>query len=320
MQERSDEIRQLHAEIEELKARVTALESGGKSTISPLISEGRSSTESGLGLKTVNRIGALTLAIGIIFFFKYAADNEWIGPGARVLIGIAAGILLLGAAQWLERRDARIFGQGIAGCGFAAIGISLYAAYAYYHLIGIAIALVLLFGVSALAVYISIHDSNPTISLIGFGSALLTPGVLRLTWREFDFSYICIASVLFAVSAIRRARLVANYAYVIAHLCLSVVALDEITRRIQPDSLAKTIASVMLAVYGIALLSLGIARGSLLNRGLGLFFLGLVVAKLYLYDVWQLQYASRITAFVALGILLLAASYIYSRWKARPGT
>lgn len=306
--------------MEELKARVAALESGSVPATSPQSpSEQPLQRETGIGLKAVNRVGALTLAIGIIFFFKYAADNEWIGPGTRVIIGICAGFALLGAAQWLEKRDARIFGQGIAGCGFAAIYISLFAAHSYYHLIGIVLALLLLFGVSAFAVYLAIRDNNPMISLVGFGGALLAPGILGFTWRQFDFIYGCISAVLFFLSAFNLAKPIGNYAYVIGHLCLSVVALDEVTRRVTPDSLAKTMASVVLALYGIAVLSFGIGRGSLLNRGLGLFFLGLVVAKLYLYDVWQLHYGSRITAFVALGVLLLAASYIYSRWRARPG-
>jgi uncharacterized membrane protein len=39
------------------------------------------------------------------------------------------------------------------------------------------------------------------------------------------------------------------------------------------------------------------------------------VAKLYLVDVWVLGRLFRITAFLALGILLLALSYLYSRLR-----
>jgi uncharacterized membrane protein len=48
---------------------------------------------------------------------------------------------------------------------------------------------------------------------------------------------------------------------------------------------------------------------------LGLGLLGAVIAKLYLSDVWQLGRVFRITAFLALGALLLAVSYLYSRFK-----
>jgi uncharacterized membrane protein len=43
--------------------------------------------------------------------------------------------------------------------------------------------------------------------------------------------------------------------------------------------------------------------------------IGFVICKLYLYDVWLLTRFYRISAFVALGTLLLLASYVYSRFR-----
>ncbi len=83
--------------------------------------------ESRLGLTIVNRIGAVTLAIGIVFFFKYAADNQWIGAAGRVVLGLVSGLILIGVADWLRRRDQRVFSQGVCGCGLAILYISLYA-------------------------------------------------------------------------------------------------------------------------------------------------------------------------------------------------
>ena len=74
--------------------------------------------------------------------------------------------------------------------------------------------------------------------------------------------------------------------------------------------------SFLLGLYGLVMLIYGIARRSTIDRVLGLFLLGLVTAKLYLWDVWFLVRLYRMTAFVAQGILLLAASYIYSRWRS----
>ena len=39
----------------------------------------------------VNRIGVITLVLGVAFFFKYAVDNRWIGETGRVVLGILAG-------------------------------------------------------------------------------------------------------------------------------------------------------------------------------------------------------------------------------------
>jgi uncharacterized membrane protein len=43
----------------------------------------------------------------------------------------------------------------------------------------------------------------------------------------------------------------------------------------------------------------------------------LTLVKLYAYDVWQLGRLFRTTAFLGLGLLLLAASWLYSRQRER---
>jgi uncharacterized membrane protein len=90
------------------------------------------------------------------------------------------------------------------------------------------------------------------------------------------------------------------------------------SRNIAPEhrgSAMSELGSVFLGLYAIVTLSYGIARSSAINRSLGLFLLGLVMVKLYFWDVWFLDRFYRTTAFVSLGLLLLAASWIYSRSK-----
>jgi uncharacterized membrane protein len=73
--------------------------------------------------------------------------------------------------------------------------------------------------------------------------------------------------------------------------------------------------SVMLTIYAVILIVLGVRTRAAVHRILGLALVALVVAKLYLIDVWVLGRLFRITAFLALGVLLLALSYLYSRWR-----
>ncbi len=73
--------------------------------------------------------------------------------------------------------------------------------------------------------------------------------------------------------------------------------------------------SILMAVYASALIVAGVALRSALNRILGLGLFALVIVKLYLLDVWSLSRGFRITAFLALGGLLLLVSYLYSRFK-----
>jgi uncharacterized membrane protein len=73
--------------------------------------------------------------------------------------------------------------------------------------------------------------------------------------------------------------------------------------------------SILWALYAVLLVALGVAFRFAPNRVLGLGLIGLVVLKLYAYDVWQVARIYRILAFVGLGLLLLATSYLYSRYR-----
>jgi uncharacterized membrane protein len=89
-------------------------------------------------------------------------------------------------------------------------------------------------------------------------------------------------------------------------------------RTSDPQDVANVVStgiSILMAVYASALIVAGVARRSALNRVLGLGLFALVIVKLYLLDVWSLGRGFRITAFLALGGLLLLVSYLYSRFK-----
>jgi uncharacterized membrane protein len=83
------------------------------------------------------------------------------------------------------------------------------------------------------------------------------------------------------------------------------------------ESLESTSISILMAVYALALVVAGVLTRTLINRVIGLGLIGLVVVKLYLYDVWLLVRIYRIAAFAALGALLLITSYLYSRYRTK---
>ena len=74
--------------------------------------------------------------------------------------------------------------------------------------------------------------------------------------------------------------------------------------------------SILMACYALLLIAAGVLYRSTIDRVVGLSLIGLVIAKLYLYDVWLLVRIYRIVAFGALGALLLLTSYVYSRNRA----
>jgi uncharacterized membrane protein len=80
-------------------------------------------------------------------------------------------------------------------------------------------------------------------------------------------------------------------------------------------SVATTAISVLIAVYAVILVAAGVFQRHAPTRLLGVTLIGLVVLKLYLYDVWLLAQFYRMAAFAILGVLLLIMSYFYSRFR-----
>ena len=80
-------------------------------------------------------------------------------------------------------------------------------------------------------------------------------------------------------------------------------------------SVETTAVSILLALYALMLIGIGVGTRTAFNRLLGLGLMGLVIAKLYLADVWILGKGFKIAAFAGLGVLLLLASFLYSRFR-----
>src|SRR4051812_29448580 len=126
----------------------------------------RPAIETKVGLTLVNRIGVITLVLGVAFFFKWAVDNQWIGPTGRVLLGLLAGGLALGAADFLFRKAQKTFAQGIAGAGLAFVSLAAYAAFGFYHLVPQAVAFAFLLSTTVFGVALSLRYDSPAIAAL----------------------------------------------------------------------------------------------------------------------------------------------------------
>ncbi len=73
--------------------------------------------------------------------------------------------------------------------------------------------------------------------------------------------------------------------------------------------------SVLWALYASLLTGVGIYKRVRGARVLGILLLGLTVVKVFLLDLSSLQTLYRIISFIVLGLLLLAVSYSYNRFK-----
>jgi uncharacterized membrane protein len=479
--------------------------------------------ETRFGLGWLNRVAAITLLFGVAFLFKYAVDNQWIGPSMRVALGLVAAALALSAGEWVSLRGQKVFAQGLTGLGLALLYLSFYAGFGFYHLLPQGAAFLLMCLTTVAAGALAAHYDSQAVAILGMVGGYVTPALLatgedRLgtlavfsmvlgagavglarvrrwpaleylafagTWllflgwsgtflnddtrarafgwltavfvlffvasalttrlwllalnagfyfagayfilepqyhaqlgefaaalailhgviawvsREKDARFAQLAAAIAAIfltlqftsfritmlwsleaaalawlaerlgrpsfqvaawflfagvflrlfaidarifeSAFFNARLLTfvvaaaglwiasraarseesrSVTYGAGHLALLWALALEVSawaqRTAEPQdvaSLSATGISLLIAVYGTALVVAGVAARSAMNRILGLGLLALVIAKLYLFDVWQLSRGFRITAFLALGGLLLLVSYLYSRFK-----
>ncbi len=479
--------------------------------------------ESRFGLGWLNRVAVVTLIFGVGFLFKYAVDNQWIGPGMRVALGVAAATLSLFVGEWISLRGQRVFARGLTGLGLALLYLSFYAGFGFYHLLPQGAAFLLMFLTTCAGAALALHYDSQAVALLGLVGGYLTPvllstgedrmwtlagytlllnlgalgiarvqrwpaleylawvgtGTLFLGWssqwlsddtRVAAFEWLSIIFVVFFAASAASSRLgllavntgvyfVGSYdlldhsyhrgmgafalalallhgglagavwgrrkelgqlaasigvvlltlaipiqfvgfritilwsleAAVLARLAgrfqvgawalfglvfVRLLTLDSriyamdalvnrrfltfavaaaslwIASRVARSAEAKAVTygaghlvclwalalevngwaarnadaqdvsnvestgiSILMALYGAALVVAGVALRSTVNRILGLGLMALVIAKLYLLDVWSLRRGFRITAFLALGGLLLLVSYLYSRFK-----
>jgi uncharacterized membrane protein len=135
-----------------------------------------------LGGNWLARIGILAVIIGAAFFLKFAFDNEWLGPAARVILGVAAGVVLLGLGYFWNKRYA-VFAQALSGGGIALLYLCIFAAFAVFDLMGFYWAIALLLVISAGSTLLALRYNSMAMAIIGILGAFCAPFVLGASGR-----------------------------------------------------------------------------------------------------------------------------------------
>ena len=136
------------------------------------------SLESRFGLGWLNRMAVVTLIFGIGFLFKYAVDNQWIGPGMRVALGVAAATLSLFVGEWLSLRGQQVFARGLTGLGLALLYLSFYAGFGFYHLLPQSATFLLMFLTTCAGAALALYYDSQAVAWLGLVGGYLTPVLL----------------------------------------------------------------------------------------------------------------------------------------------
>jgi uncharacterized membrane protein len=261
----------------------------------------------------------------------FAASYTLLNPAHHPYMGLLAagvgGVHLLLARRYQSRSDAQTLTLAVA---LAFVTLAVPIQFAGFR-ITIAWALE-----GAVVAWLSARSRNHWLRFAGW--SLLTLAVFRLlVLDEFTYSqssqYSILMNTRFLTFAVSTAALwlaakflapatdaavsyIAGHAVLLFGLSLEIGGWVSRNVEAEDQSGVQIIAvSVMLTVYAVILVVIGVRAQAAIHRMLGLALVVLVVAKLYLVDVWVLGRLFRITAFLALGILLLGLSYLYSRLR-----
>lgn len=226
--------------------------------VKPPAPSGReSSIETAIGTRWLGRIGMVAMVFGIAFFLKYSFDNRLIGETGRIVLGLIAGIVFLGLGEHFQMRRAwPVYGQILTGGGMAILYFSLYAAFAFYHLIAQPLAFGALIAVTAAGIGLSLRYSARSVAVLGILGGFLTP-ILLSTGENRPvtlFSYILLLDIgLLLIVHLRKWQDVALLSLV--GTVLIYAGWHDQFYSVQQQPLAFTVSAVFFLLYRSHLLS-----------------------------------------------------------------
>jgi uncharacterized membrane protein len=162
--------------------------------------------EKKIGQYWLNRIGIAAMLIGVSYFLKYAFENNWIGPGGRIGIGLLCGIALI---LWSERFRARghaAFSYSLKAVGIGTLYLSLWGAFQVYHLIPASAAFIAMILVTASTIALALSQDAELLASFAMIGGFATPALLS-TGQNHEavlFSYIVLLDLAILLMAVAQ--------------------------------------------------------------------------------------------------------------------
>jgi len=171
--------------------------------------------EERLGTRWVVWVGGVALALGAMFLVRYSIEQGLIGPGMRIFLGALFAAALIGAGEWMRRKEADLALASppqasipaiLTAAGTTAAFATVWAAHGLYEFVGPGLAFLLL-GLVALATLAAALLHGPTLAGLGLVGAYVTPLLVSSKEPSFWALYLYLAVVTAAAFALARARM-----------------------------------------------------------------------------------------------------------------
>lgn len=125
----------------------------------------------------LSRIGIALLLFGVAFLFRYAIEQNWLGPVIRIVFGLAlGGGLLYGGLRLYDER--RTFSQVLLGGSSAVFYLTVFSAYQVFELTSYLVAFTAMVTVTVGTFGLAVRQQSPVMAVIGAAGAYATPFLL----------------------------------------------------------------------------------------------------------------------------------------------
>ena len=310
----------------------------------------RPGLEEALGTRWTVWVGGAALALGAVLLVRYSIEQGYFGPGTRVFLGLVVSAALVGAGEFLRRREAPTPLNAIAGVNGAyipgvltAAGVTgafgaIYAAHGLYAFIDARTAFPAL-GIVALAAIAAAMLHGPALAGLGLVGALATP-LLVSSERPNPWPVVFyLAVVVSAAYALARLRhwlwlaaaaaigaglwtllLDANspvtgvdaaYSCLIVQLALAGLVFAVLPHRGESDETAELDPVASIVLVGFALLAIVVLAGGVLDVSIRSSWIVASVAAMAILSFVGAQAAPAAAASGAAGVVAVAAMRLW---------
>ena len=201
-------VRGIHTSIEPESLRKSAQATGKDSAAEQVMD-----AESTIGGKISIWVGGLALAMGGLFLVRYAIENSILGPTARVFLGFVFGFTLVTTGEWMRRRPERFSVPGferanipamLSGSGIFIMFGAIFAAHAFYDLIGATLTFIIL-ALLSFGAMLSALLHGPILAALGLFAAFTVPFLISSS--EPNIAALAIYVILISSGALAVARM-----------------------------------------------------------------------------------------------------------------
>ncbi len=147
-----------------------------------------SNLEEKIGSKIFSIIGIIALVLGVSIGVKYAIDKDLINETGRLVLGYAAGIVLLDLSFFYKKRYG-VFSAVLLSGAMAIMYFTTFLGYSYYHKYPAAVAFLVMAVFTAFTVFAAHVYNYEIIALIGLVGGYALPPLLSTGSGEIQYMF-----------------------------------------------------------------------------------------------------------------------------------